>query len=385
VMALLIDLFASPLFLVVSAWLISPFEQFLKRRIVNRARNIMRQSKARVIGITGSFGKTTMKEIVAKLLEDSFVVVKTPENINTDLGVVEFIFTHKKEIFEADIFIVEMGAHRRGDIQALCDLVRPQYSILTGISESHLERFGSIENIVKGKFELPRATRECTVLNDANTYIHEAIQEQQAILCEVIQVSEKDVTSIVPLENFAGLSFAWQGMPFTTKLLGQHNALLFVLGMTLAQKLGVSLEELQERVKLVVPVEHRLQPIYNPMTDVWILDDSYNGNREGALSAIEVLARSKGRKIILTPGLVELGEKSEEIHQQLASEYIRVADEVLLIKSVMTGYIEAYFAEKGYTNFSVYATTPEAHADLGMVLRRGDTILFQNDLTDNYF
>ena len=374
-----------PFVLVVASWAIAPLERFLKRRAVAQARVVMDGSQAQVIGITGSFGKTSMKEILATLLEESFVVVKTPENINTDLGVAEFIRTHAKTVREAEVFIVEMGAHRRGDIQSLCALVRPLYSILTGIGEAHIERFGSLENIVRAKFELPRATGKCAILNVDNRYVREAQRERSAITCEMVEVSGGSASHIVPVEDFGGLTFEWQGERFETKLLGRHNVSLFILGMTLARKLGVSLESLRERVARVAPVVHRLQPIHNTLTDIWILDDSYNGNREGALSAIEVLSRAKGRKVVLTPGLVELGEKSRDIHRELAAEYLRVADQVLLIRSVMTGYIEAYFVEKGYTGFVTYATTAEAHADLSRVLRRGDTILFQNDLTDNYF
>ena len=377
---------ASPLPISFSAILLSPVDWFLKKRTIATARAVVERSNAKVIGITGSYGKTSMKEILSALLEGSFVVVKTPENINTDIGVADFILANQEGILGAEVLIVEMGAHGLGDIQALCDLVRPQYSILTGIGEAHLERFGSMENIVRGKFELPHATRLCALFNIDNSPIREALAvERSSIMCEVVAVSSEGATAIEPLENFAGLSFVWQGERFSTQLLGRHTITLLVLGMTLARKLGVPLDRLRERVAGVAPVAHRLQPIRNSVTDVWVLDDSYNGNRDGALSALEVLSRAKGRKVVLTPGLVELGESSERIHRELAAEYMRVADEVLLIRSDATEFMEAYFAEKGYTGLVMYGTTAEAHADLAQVLQRGDTILFQNDLSDNYF
>jgi UDP-N-acetylmuramoyl-tripeptide--D-alanyl-D-alanine ligase len=379
-------LLALPIIVIVASWLVAPVEVFLKRRIVLQAQEIMSQSPTKVIGITGSFGKTSMKEILAILLEGSFVVIKTPENINTDLGVAEFIRSHAREIATAEIFIVEMGAHRQGDIQSLCNLVQPDYSILTGIGESHIERFGGLTNIIKTKFELPRATRMCTILNGDNRYIHEANQELSALACETVEVSTQVLRDAsIPLDDFSGLRFEWEGEQFTTQLLGRHNISLFILGMTLARRLGVPIEHLRERITKVAPVEHRLQPIHNAVTDVWVLDDSYNGNREGALSAVEVLARARGRRLVLTPGLVELGDVSEEVHRALAEAYIRIEAEILLIQSPMTRYIEEYCLEHAYAHYRVYANTSAAHADLSRVLRRGDTILFQNDLTDNYF
>ncbi len=377
---------ASPLSISLSTVLLSPIDRFLKERKIATARAVVERSNAKVIGITGSYGKTSMKEILSALLEGSFVVVKTPENINTDIGVADFILANQEGILGAEVFIVEMGAHGLGDVRALCDLVRPQYSILTGIGEAHLERFGSMENIVRGKFELSQATRTCAFFNVDSPPICEALTvERTSMTCEVVTVSGGDATAIGLLENFAGLSFVWQGERFSIQLLGRHAVALFVLGMTLARKLEVPFDRLRERVAGVTPVKHRLQPIRNSATDVWVLDDSYNGNRDGALSALEVLSRAKGRKVVLTPGLVELGESSERIHRELAAEYMRVADQALLIRSDATNFMEAYFAEKGYTGFITYGTTAEAHADLSRVLRRGDTILFQNDLSDNYF
>ncbi|MDO8529247.1 MAG: Mur ligase family protein, partial [bacterium] len=155
-----------PLIIALSLALILPIDIAAKKRILKKAKNILEKKRAEnkliVIGIAGSFGKTSAKEILYAILKEKFETVKTPENINTDLGVANFII---EKLGNEEIFIVEMGAHHRGDIQILCDLVRPDYSMLTGVGYSHLERFGSFDSLIEEKFVLPQNTRKISVLN----------------------------------------------------------------------------------------------------------------------------------------------------------------------------------------------------------------------------
>lgn len=116
-----------------------------------------------------------------------------------------------------------------------------------------------------------------------------------------------------------------------------------------------------------------------------VIDDSYNGNFDGIKSGVQLLGRAVGRKVVLTPGLVELGSKTESIHRQIGKLYSQHVDLVLIIRSVMTDHIIQGLKENNFTNYKIYETTQEAHADLGNILQKSDTILFQNDLTDNYF
>ena len=154
-----------PFIIAVSLLLIQPLDIIIKARRYKKARNILRIKKLIIIGITGSYGKTSVKEILSAVLSAKYKVLKTPENINTDIGIANFIIENKEALDNYDVFIIEMGAYRVGDIDRICDIVNPDYSILTGINESHIERFGSLENIIKGKFELPRKTKLLSVLN----------------------------------------------------------------------------------------------------------------------------------------------------------------------------------------------------------------------------
>lgn len=360
-----------------------PVDILLKRRKIGRAGNILRAGKVAVIGITGSYGKTSTKEILATMIAKKFSVIYTPENINTDIGIADFIIDHADDMREKEVFIVEMGAYKKGDVAAICAMVRPKYSILTGINESHLERFGSLENIIQGKFELPSRTEKLAVLN----FDDENIQRNanRFSLNRYQGVSRSDVIDIVPKEKFGGLRFGWQSTKFETTLLAEHNITLILLCSAISQELGLTLDEIRDAVADIRQVPHRLELLYNAVTDITIIDDSYNGNKNGIESGLQVLSRASGRKVVLTPGLVELGSSSCTIHNRIGQLYAKQADLVLLIKSPATPYIIDGMESSGFTQYRMYETTQAAHADLGNVLKKGDTIIFQNDFTDNYF
>ncbi len=375
-----------PLIVFAALGVIEPIDQYLKKQLFQKAQKFLRENRKKliVIGVTGSYGKTTTREILSAILKEKFRVIKLAENINTDLGTADFILKNPKLFQENEIFIVEMGAYKVGEIKKLCDLVEPDYAILTGINESHLERFGSLENVIKAKFELPEASKKTTVLN----FDDENILKNYARfkIGEFIGASKNESKNVAVLDNFSGLEFELDCVTFRTKLLARHNISLIILASRLAQKLGMTMAEISRGVGKVEYVPHRLEPIYNEMTKVWIIDDSYNGNYAGIVSGIEVLGRALGRKIVLTPGLVELGEKSQEIHEKIGRLYADFGvDLVLLIKSPNSGYITKGLKERGFENYRVYASSQEAHADLSNVMKSGDTIIFQNDLPDNYF
>ncbi|MEK9151476.1 MAG: UDP-N-acetylmuramoyl-tripeptide--D-alanyl-D-alanine ligase [Patescibacteria group bacterium] len=372
-----------PFFVGAALLALLPCDTFLKRRKVSRASTILQASGVRVIGITGSYGKTSTKEILAAILERGFPVIKTPENINTDIGIADFVIRHATEFAEDKIFIVEMGAHKKGEIRSICKMVHPEYSILIGINEAHLERFGSLENIISGKFELPLSTRKLAILNCDDENVRQHYQE--FVKVKTICVTEADAQDVSAKDDFQGFQFDWQGMRFETALLARHNITLILLAATLAQELGLPLPKIRDAVKEIKPIPHRLEPICNPATDIMVIDDSYNGNINGVISGIGLLGRAKGRKVVLTPGLVELGTESKRAHRRIGELYAQKADLVLLIKSQATPYIIEGLKQYAFTDYTVYNTTEEAHQDLSRVLRSGDTIIFQNDLTDNYF
>ncbi|HZJ42029.1 MAG TPA: Mur ligase family protein [Patescibacteria group bacterium] len=373
-----------PIIISILVWLIWPLDYLIKFLLFNKAGQILKGCpNLQVIGVTGSYGKTSTKEILFTVLLSKFKVIKTPDNINTDLGISRYIIDHKDQLAKADFFIVEMGAYKRGDISKICNLVSPDFSILTGISESHLERFGSLDNTVLTKFELTERTKKLSVLNFndeniKNNYSRFSILDP--VGCDKTMVSDINI-----LSDFTGLSFIFDFCRFTTRLLAKHNIDLIILVLILAKRLGIDTKDAVSPIANLKHIKHRLEPIFNNLSQVLVIDDSYNGNFLGFISGLEVLSRSTGRKLIITPGLVELGESTENYHRKIAVLYIQYKiDLILLIKNSSTEFIIDEFQKKGFTNYQVYTSTQEAHNNLKDILKAGDTIIFQNDWPDNY-
>lgn len=371
-----------PFIIGVSLLIIKPVDFILKRRRIERAKIILAGRKLTVIGITGSYGKTSAKEILNTILAEEFKVLKTPENINTDIGIANFIIKNDNKLNECDIFIVEMGAYKTGDIAKICDMVEPDYSILSGINESHLERFGSLDNIINGKFELPERTNKISFLNFDDENIRNNFNRFK--IREAVKISSSEAKNIKLKDNFEGLEFEFRGEKFSSKLLARHNIALILLAAEVAKKLGINYAKISESVAKIKPLLHRLEPIYNSHSNIWVIDDSYNANFNGILSGLEVLERFSGRKIILTPGLVELGGKSREIHNKIGEAYAKKANLVLLIKNSATKYILEGLNKNNFQEFKIYNSAKDAHNNLTNVLEPGDAIIFQNDWPDNY-
>lgn len=363
--------------------LTQPLDFLLKKRLIEKAKNILKQNKIIIIGITGSYGKTSTKEILNAILEKKYSVIKTPENVNTVIGIAEFIIKNQTNISEKNILIVEIGAYKIGDIAAVCDIIQPSYSILTGINSAHMERFGSMENTISAKFELPERTNGLSVLNFDDENIKN--NYQKFLIKQPQGVTAQEIKNIEWKENFTGFKFEFADTEFETGLLAEHNTILFSLCFAIAKELGLSLAEIKDALKNLKPIKHRLEPIYNTHTGIMVIDDSYNGNLNGIISGINVLNRAKGRKIVLTPGLVELGKNSKIIHHQIGELYAKnKVDLVLLIKNKQTSEIIKGLQQYKFNDYKIYNDTQEAHDDLKNILKKGDTIIFQNDLPDIY-
>lgn len=383
IVGLLVILPLLPLLVVMALFILWPVDYFLKKLVLVGAQKKLASLPVKIIGITGSYGKTSLKEILAVVLGASFKVIKTPENVNTDLGIANFILERAAEISTADYLIIEMGAYQIGDIARICRLFRPEYSLLTGINEAHLERFGNLNNTIQAKFELGVATTKQVVLNLTDENIKNNYQRFK--LPEVLGVDFTTFQNIQILPDFKGLSFVYKGKNFSTSLLARHNIILIVMALALAEKLGLNLSRAVAPLAAMPPIPHRLELIKNSASDVLVIDDSYNGNFQGFISGLEVLSRAVGRRLVITPGLVELGEQNEERHRTLANLYVAAKlDQVLLINNSATRYIKEEFDRQGFRDYIVYLDTPTAHAALASVLKPGDTILFQNDWPDNY-
>jgi len=298
-----------PLFIYLSLQIIQFFVFFAKKRIIKKAKIKRKEFKnLKVIGITGSYGKTSIKEILYKLLKNKYKVVKTEKHTNTEMGVAKTVLN----LEDADIFICEMGAYKRGEIKAICGIVKPEIGILTGINEQHLALFGNQENIIKGKYELIESLPEngLAVFNGENKYCLE--------LCEKTNKKKLLYKYVDGLEvGKDGSKFMINGVRFEINLLGKHNVLNVLGAIKIAVELGVSLEECAEacrRLKGGMALRGR------------IIDSSYSSNPNGVISSLEYLDLFEGKKAIVIRGLIELGSASIEVHQRIEKKILEVCD-----------------------------------------------------------
>lgn len=386
-------IFVLPFYLVIANFLLIPIDRYLKKQIIEKAHKklekLKKENNLKVIAITWSYGKTSQKEILKILLKDSHKVLATSGNKNTPLWVSEIIINELDKSFE--IFIVEMWAYRPWDIKELCDLVNPDIGILTWITLQHLERFKSLENIINTKFELIESLKPqwLAILDISNENIKSGLEKKRKKL-KVRNIIEIDnPKNIKFLENLAWISFKYDSLNFESKLLAAHSANQIIIAYEVAKFLWIK-DSLTTnyRTKKIEYIKHRLELIYNEKSDLYVIDDSYNGNLEWVKSTIFLLKNTKDkRKLYLTPGLVELGEKSDKIHFEIWKELAKVIDKALLIENKSTKQIYNWLIESWFDkeNIIFYKTTSLAHDNLKNQVQANDVIVFQNDWSDNYF
>ncbi len=382
-------------YLVAAALLIKPIDILTKEFLILRAKQkLKKHPELKIIGITGSYGKTSVKEFLNTILGTKYRVLKTPDNINTPLGVSALI--QRRDLSQYDVFIVEMGAYQKGDIKKVCDLVGPEYGILTGINESHLERFGSVATTIKTKFELIESLPPSgkAFVNGDDFNVKENYLKFGKAKKELY--SKKLANNIQGGAN--GMEFEMilqkEKLSLTTKALGEHNITNIIAGILTAEELGLNLAEIKKGVRKIQAVKHRLEPIFNP-NGVIIIDDSYNGNPAGVKAALEVLKLFKEhRKIFITPGLVEMGGAKKQVHITIGEQLAKVCDLVILIKNSNFDYFIEGLSRGGWNvdlknyqeeeKLRVFEDSESAHKALNSLLKKGDVVLFQNDWTDNY-
>ncbi|MBE6138320.1 MAG: UDP-N-acetylmuramoyl-tripeptide--D-alanyl-D-alanine ligase [Firmicutes bacterium] len=357
-----------------------------RRQAVKKLKSMSNMS---VVGITGSYGKTSSKNILSDILNIKFNAFPTPKNFNTTYGMINTINNYLDKF--NDIFIAEMGAFKVGEIQEICDLVRPKYGILTTIGTAHLESFGNRENIQKGKFELIESLPSdgVGVLNGDDPY---QLNYQLKNNCKIlwIGIDNKDVdfyAENIKLSN-KGMEFDVKikgdktKYHFATRLLGRANIYNILSGIALGYYLGISMEDLYRGVKKVNSIEHRLE--LKKMGNINIIDDAYNSNPVGSKMALDVLNLMPGKKIIVTPGMIELGAEQYNLNFEFGTYIADICDEVILIGREQTKPIFDGLESKKYNKKHIHILQDVRKA-FPLMRSLGDDetyVLLENDLPD---
>ncbi len=379
-----------PFVLILANAMNQPFEYLVKRYYVDLAVNKLRRANVIKIAITGSYGKTSVKEILKTLLSQKYRVLATPASFNTPLGIA---LTIKQLDSTHDVFIAEMGARAKGDIKELAKIVRPMYGALTGVNNQHLESFGDIENTKNTKYELFENLEKGGVAFFATD------NENSKELSERFK-GEKYLTGLKDGDNFVtatdiettskGVSFTLniKGEPpvqcFTT-LLGRHSVKNICLASAIAYKIGLSPEEIAQGINRIQSIGHRLELLPNNKNIV-IIDDSYNSSVNGFVASMQVLDDFEGRKIVVTPGLVELGKDENLANFEMGKELAKHADMVVIVGKhnavmLINGLVEGGMERE---NIKFVKSLNKGNILLNEVMKEGDVVLFENDLPDNY-
>ncbi len=392
-LSLLIVSILSPVFIILANWLLIPIEQQVNHwYFCDAAKILARMPQLQIIGITGSYGKTSVKYFLTSILSERFNVLMTPGSYNTTMGVVKTIRTYLRPIHE--IFVVEMGARRVGDIREICNLTKPQISILTAVGPQHLETFGSLSNVQRGKFEIvdTLSPSGLAVLNADYKLIRTKKLDADA---QVIYYGTEEKNSNYYARdihyNDKGMSFKIyqkdsEVLFLQTSLLGKHNASNILCACIVALTLGIDKNTIAYAVRKLKPVAHRLE-IKNIASGIIIIDDAFNANPQGAKMALEVLANMKGnKKIIITPGMIELGESEYEHNKAFGKLIAHYCDYAILVGHRQTYSICQGLGAAAYSKDKYYLATDltDANRHLKQVVSSGDVVLYENDLPDAY-
>ena len=384
-----------PLFVLFVHYMMYPIEKTINNWYMNDAKKKLSAKKDLItIGITGSYGKTSVKYILGTILSEKYNVLVPPSSYNTPMGVTRVIREQLND--EHEVFIAEMGARHVGDIKELVDFVHPKYGIITSVGPQHLETFFTIENVQNTKYELIAGLPEegaaffpddSEGLNLAKPLYEREIPQEKTLFGFK---KTDDVCAYDMKADGTGSTFTVKlknGETFTahTKLLGKHNIMNILGAVAMAEYMGLSTEEIAGGIEKIEPVEHRLQ-LLPTGNGVNVIDDAFNSNPSGAAAALEVLSYFPGRKIIVTPGMVELGETQDEKNAEFAVGIAKVADIVYLVGRKQTASMYKALESSGFDmeNVTVCGSLSEASSIMGSRLMVGDTVLFENDLPDNY-
>lgn len=348
----------------------------------------------KIIGITGSYGKTSSKNILSDILNIKYNALPTPRNLNTYNGLIMTVNNYMDKF--TDIFIAEMGAYVKGEIAGLCKLVKPKYGIITRIGTAHLETFGSEDNIVQGKFELVESLPSdgFAILNgDDPKQVNYKIKNKVRIIWIGIENENVDVRATNIKCSNKGTSFdvLFKGdekkYHFETKLLGDHNVYNILAALACGREFDIDIPDLITAVRNVRPVEHRLE--LKRLGNFYQIDDAYNSNPIGAENACKILGMMPGYKVVVTPGMVELGTKEDEYNKKFGEQIAKVADIVILIGKKKTQPIKEGLLTSGFNKeqIIVFNDVRDAYPyinNLAISVKQDVYALFENDLPDTY-
>ncbi len=382
----------SPIFLIISSWLLIPIESRTRKRLISRAIRRRQELKdLKVVAIVGSYAKTSTKDMLYTLLWNKYRVVKTPKSYNTELSLARTINADLKD--NTEIFLAEMDAYQIGDIAQLARIAQPTTGVITAIAPQHLERFGSMDNLVKAQFEIVESVQNNhgrMLVNSDDPWMTEQAEKYltDPIWVGENQMSDLKLSAINQTNSGTSFKIHWknQSQQINLPLFGGHHAQNFAMAAAIALELGMTLKEIADRARWMLPTPHRLE--VNHQGSWTMIDNSYNTNPISAQASFKLLKQLPGKqKILITPGLVELGETADQANISFIEHAATVADYIIIVghnakKALIKGLENANYPKEQQIWVE---TTQQALQLLPKIAVKDAVVLIENDLPDQYF
>jgi UDP-N-acetylmuramoyl-tripeptide--D-alanyl-D-alanine ligase len=384
-----------PFLLVLGNWMLSPYEKSIQNGFRKRAEARLREVKPTIIGITGSFGKTSVKHILGHVLQLNTNALFTPGSVNTVMGITRIINERLDD--GCKYFIVEMGAYGKGSIERLCSFTPPDHGILTSIGAAHYERFKDLETVAEAKFELATAVKQHAgkmIIDESvleRNHAKQRVNADRQGFVTVGEGGEADIRILSIEQTDKGLNVELEDAGTTialfAPLFGHHHGRNLALAYGLARTIGIDVDRIKTALRSTPQIQHRLEVKHQP-SGVIYLDDAYNANPEGfanALDLMQVLRKGDARRILITPGVAELGEKHDSAHLELGKKTADAVDIAVVIKPErIPTFIEGMHSMPNTPQIHTFDQFSEARAWLDQTARSGDVVLVENDLPDLY-
>lgn len=384
---------ASHIVTMASIVILQPIEKSINRKYFNDAQRILNSMPGlKVIGITGSYGKTSTKHYLHRILSESFEVLMTPGSYNTTLGVVRTI----REMMQpyTEVFICEMGAKQPGDIKEICDLVQPTIGIITAVGPQHLESFKTVERVRDTKFELIDSLPSdgfAVVNNDFAPAAGREVDNVECVRYAITNVDSHSYRAVDIKYSSLGTTFCivcpdGELLPLRTRLVGECNISNLLAAVIVALHLGVPKPKIRQAVERIEQVEHRLN-IKRIPDGLTIIDDAFNSNPTGSKMALDVLkSMTEGKRIVITPGMIELGDKQDELNREFGVAIAQSVDIAIIVGEYNRAAITEGIENAGCQPPQVYTVDKftDAQQLLTTISSPGDTVLYENDLPDTF-
>lgn len=355
-----------------------------KKRLIAESKKIFAQHKAVKIAVIGSYGKTTMKELLKTIIGQAKDVAATPGNMNVAVSHARFA---KKLTGKEDVLVVEFGEGEPGDVMSMSKTLKPDYAVITGLAPNHLDHYSDLETVASDLLSVYDVVKKDHVYVTNESMMLKAFLPKDVTHFSATSVMGWKISNVLVsvVQTTFTMTKGKKKLSIQTGLLGRHQIAPIAFGAAIADKLGLSTREIEQGCMEVLPFEHRMQPRH--IHGAWLIDDTYNGNLEGLQAGLKLLHElDMKRKWYVTPGLVDQGSETERVHKELGKSIAEShADIVVLMDNSVRPIIEESMKENGFAGELRIESNPlQFYRGIEHIVAAGDLVVMQNDWTDNY-